>query len=328
MTLPRESDFATDGDPHDPHDRDRSGYSLANNRELVFGCLEAAGAQSVVEIGSEYGAFTRELLAWAGDRARVIAVDPRPMPELYELDRNSPRLELIEELSADAIPALPPLDAYVVDGDHNYYTVTQELEAIEKVCERAGFPLVLFHDVCWPHGRRDSYYVPERIPAEHRQPLAHDVYLVPWDGPAEPGVGLRYDCVAAHEGGPANGVLTAIEDFIEARDGLSFARVPAFFGFAVLWPTDADWARGVADLVEPLHNHPVLERLEGNRVVQLIERIHLGDKASRVYALEHELRPMLDSRAMAIAEKLSDLKARGGWSPVSRERLRRALNGG
>ena len=87
MTLPRESDFATDGDPRDPHDRDRSGYSLANNRELVFGCLEAAGAGSVVEIGSEYGAFTRELLAWAGDRARVIAVDPRPMPELYELDR-------------------------------------------------------------------------------------------------------------------------------------------------------------------------------------------------------------------------------------------------
>ena len=63
MTLPRESDFATDGDPRDPHDRDRSGYSLANNRELVFGCLEAAGAKSVVEIGSEYGAFTREQLS-------------------------------------------------------------------------------------------------------------------------------------------------------------------------------------------------------------------------------------------------------------------------
>lgn len=328
MTLPRESSFATDGDPLDPYDRDRSGYSLANNRELVFGCLDAAGVESVVEIGSEYGAFTRELLAWAGERARVVAVDPRPMPELYALAERESRLELIEKLSAEAIPALPPLDAYVVDGDHNYYTVTEELTAIERVCADSGFPLVLFHDVCWPHGRRDSYYVPERIPAEHRQPLAHDVYLVPWSGETEPGVGLRYDCVAAHEGGPANGVLTAIEDFIADRDGLSFARVPAFFGFAVLWPSDAEWAPAVAQIVEPLHDHPVLERLEGNRVVQLIERIQLGDKAGRVYALEAELRPMLDSRAMAVAEKLSDLKARGGWSAVSRERLRRALNGG
>ncbi len=327
MTLPRESDFATDGDPLDPYDRDRSGYSLANNRELVFGCFDAAGIQSVVEVGSEYGAFTRELLAWGGDRARVIAVDPLPQPELYELAETNARLELIEELSADAIPSLPPLDAYVIDGDHNYYTVSEELRAIERVCADTRFPLVLFHDVCWPHARRDSYYVPERIPEEHRQPLAHDVCLVPWKDPPEPGVGLRYSCVAAHEGGPGNGVLTAIEDFVGPRDGLSFARVPAFFGFAVLWPTDAGWGPEVARLVEPLHDHPVLERLEGNRVVQLVERIHLGEKASRVYALEAELRPMLDSRALAVAEKLSDLRARGGWSAVSRERLRRAMQG-
>jgi hypothetical protein len=232
----------------------------------------------------------------------------------------------------DAIPALGPLDAYVIDGDHNYYTVSEELLAIERVCEGTRFPLVLFHDACWPHARRDSYYAPERIPDQHRQPLAHDVCLVPWKGAAEPGEGLRYPCVAAHEGGPRNGVLTAIEDFVAGREGLGFARIPAFFGLAVLWPSAAHWAPGVASLVEPLHNHPVLERLEGNRVVQLIQRIHLGAKrneeASKVEALETELRPMLDSRAMAVAEKLSDLKARGGWSAVSRERLRRALNGG
>ena len=68
MTLPREGDVAVDGDPADPYDRDRSGYSLANNRELLFGCFEAAAATSVVEIGAEYGAFTRELLAWARGR--------------------------------------------------------------------------------------------------------------------------------------------------------------------------------------------------------------------------------------------------------------------
>lgn len=333
MTSVPENAFATDGDSADPYDRVRSGYSLSNNAEILFGCLEAAGARSVVEVGAAYGAFTRDLLEWSGrNEARVIAIDPLPEAELLALAAESPALELAQELSMDAIPALGRLDAYVIDGDHNYYTVSEELRAIERVFGGEGFPLVLFHDVCWPHARRDSYYAPERIPAEHRQPLAHDVCLVPWDGPAEPGEGLRYPCVAAHDGGPRNGVLTAIEDFVATRADLGFARIPSFFGLGVLWPTAAGWAPGVAAIVEPLHDHPVLERLEGNRVVQLIQRIHLGARLSetveRVEALDSELRPMLDSRALAVAEKLSDLHARGGWSAVSRERLRRALNGG
>jgi SAM-dependent methyltransferase len=332
MSTPRESDVAMDGDPLDPYDRYRSGYTLANNQELIFGCLDAAGVESVIEVGSAYGAFTHDLLAWGGDRARVIAIDPLPEPQLRRLAERSPKLELIEQLSTDAIPSLPPLDAYVIDGDHNYYTVSEELRAIERVCEKTTFPLVMFHDVCWPHARRDSYYAPERIPAEHRQPLAHDVCLVPWQEPHEPGIGMRYPCVAAHEGGPGNGVLTAIEDFVAERDGLGFARIPAFFGLGVLWAADAEWAGAVARIVEPLHDHPVLERLEGNRVVQLIQRMSYADQASaladRIGSVEEELRPLLDSRAMVVAEKLSDLKARGGRSPVSRERLRQALNGG
>ena len=34
----------------------------------------------------------------------------------------------------------------------------------------AELPLLLFHDVCWPHGRRDDYFAPEPIPERYRQP--------------------------------------------------------------------------------------------------------------------------------------------------------------
>ena len=36
----------------------------------------------------------------------------------------------------------------------------------------APLPVLILHDVCWPYGRRDLYYVPERIPEEFRQPYA------------------------------------------------------------------------------------------------------------------------------------------------------------
>ena len=90
----------------------------------------------------------------------------------------------------------------------------------------------MFHDVGWPHARRDTYYAPERIPEEHRQPLGRRRRLAPGNaglhGPAcpTPGRGPR--------GRPRNGVLTAIEDFVEPS-GLRLAIVPAFFGFGVLW---------------------------------------------------------------------------------------------
>ena len=52
----------------------------------------------------------------------------------------------------------------VIDGDHNYYTVSEELRLIGERAAGAELPLLLFHDVCWPHARRDDYFAPELIP--------------------------------------------------------------------------------------------------------------------------------------------------------------------
>jgi Methyltransferase domain len=291
--------------------------SLASLAEVLLPCLDAVNPGTVVEIGAGRGEFTRELLDWrAGSGTRITAVEPEPAPELLALSEAHPELELVREPSLEALSRLPAADAVIIDGDHNYYTVSEELRLIEERAGKAPLPLLALHDVCWPHARRDTYYAPERIPPEHRQPLARDAMLAP----EEPGVassGLRYPWAAEREGGSRNGVLTAIEDFTEERDGLRLALVPAFFGLGLLWSEEAPWAGAVAEFVAPWDRKPVLERLEADRVSSIVDGIRLDRQ-------QELLRALLRSRAFGLAERLSWLRQRG--EPVlSRAWVRRVL---
>ena len=71
------------------------------------------------------------------------------------------------------------MDAALIDGDHNWYTVYHELRLLHEVARAAGepLPLLILHDVGWPYGRRDLYYGPEQIPEEFRQPYAQQGML-------------------------------------------------------------------------------------------------------------------------------------------------------
>ncbi len=312
---------------HFPTDPDENAASIVNAAELVFACLDAAGASSVAEVGAFHGKSTRELLEWArGSGARVLAIDPTPEPALRELAGERPDLELIERTSVEALGELDA-DAVILDGDHNYFTLSEELRLISERAAQAALPLLIFHDIGWPLARRDAYYAPERIPPEHRQPFASNVYLVP----GEPGTvegGMPFACVAEREGGPRNGILTAIEDFAAGRDELAFASVPAFFGVGFMWDRRAPWAGEVAEVLAPWDRNPMLERLEANRLRQMSERYRitklLDDLELRSEARDELLRTMLDSRALALAERASGI-VRRGRPAFSREEIRAAL---
>ena len=294
-----------------------SGYSLANFAEVLFPCLDAVAPKSVIEVGAYRGAFTAELLDWAkGSGATITAIEPEPPEELEALIEARPELEVVRQPSHDALRDLPRADVVILDGDHNYYTLSEELRLIEAGAGEDGMPLLLFHDVCWPHARRDTYYAPERVPEEHRQPLAEDAAVVPGD----PGVvmmGLRYRWAAAREGGPRNGVLTAIEDFIGGRDDLRLAVVPAFFGLGILWSRSAPWADAVAEVVDPWDGNPILKRLEANRLEHIVDHIHMQNQQA-------VLRSFLHSRAFAWAERMSRIR-QGGEPVFSREKVKRML---
>src|SRR4051794_8504429 len=109
------------------------GASLVNDAEVMLACLDAAGARSVVEVGAYAGDLTALLLEWASaSGARVLAVDPSPQEELVQLDAERDDLELIRATSLDALERMALPDAVIVDGDHNYYTVSEELRLIAE----------------------------------------------------------------------------------------------------------------------------------------------------------------------------------------------------
>jgi SAM-dependent methyltransferase len=329
------SHHSLDFDPY-LHDPERWGVSMGQMTEILVSCLDGAQARSVLEVGAFAGDLTRILVAWAGRTgARVSAVDPAPQPALVELADSQAQLDLVRQTSLEALPRLPLPDAIVIDGDHNYHTVNRELALIGKRAPGAELPLLLLHDVCWPHGRRDDYFDPGQIPAEVRHPT-----VGPGGGisPGNPGIdprGLPYPRSAAQEGGPANGVLTAIEDFVAQREQVRLVVVPAFFGLGVAWHTARPYSGALTALLDPFDRHPVLARLEANRVDQLARRHRLQ---TEVWELERQLtrqREVLDrllhSSAFALAERLSRLRAAAGiaghTSTVSREAVRAALRG-
>jgi hypothetical protein len=314
--------------PRKDHDPGRWGYSLANVAELLFPCLEAVSAQSIAEIGAYKGELTAALLDWAARRgAKVTAVEPAPRAELDELATAHPELEVLRETSHRALGHIDLPDAFVIDGDHNHWTLSEELRLIWERAPGSRMPLLLFHDVGWPHARRDTYYAPEGVPEEHRHPLAKDARLVPGD----PGVaeqGLPFEWAAAREGGPRNGLLTALEDFTEPRPELRLAVVPVFFGFGVLWHREAGYAAALEEIVGPWDRNPLLERLEANRVHHLVaehvESQRRAEERARAAERERLLRTLLESGAFALAERISRLRHRG-TPAFSREEIRRAL---
>jgi Methyltransferase domain len=292
---------------------DEAGYSLGNFAEIWGACFDAAEVRSVIEVGAERGRLTQELLKWAAPNGgKVTAIEPEPISDLVELLDEYPDLEVVEETSLEALRHLRIADAIVLDGDHNYYTLSHELRLIAERSERV--PLLVFHDVCWPLARRDQYAAPDRIPAEHRHPYGEDIKLVPGNpGTAERG--LPFEWGALEEGGPRNGVMTAIEDFMAEHEGLRLAVIPIFFGCGLLWPESADWSDAVAEIVEPWDRNPILERVERARVTQLVQRHsreqELDERLEAAGKLEAAVRRILSSRALGVGELLSRLRRRG-----------------
>jgi methyltransferase family protein len=319
--------FQLDYDPM-ATDPARWGHSLGNVGELLFACLDAAAPRSLVEVGAYAGDVTRMLVAWAEGAPieRLVSIDPEPQPALEALAAEHPELELVRATSVDALPTLAAADAYIVDGDHNYYTVSEELRLIDAAAPDR-LPLLLCHDVCWPHARRDSYYTPEAVPPEDRQPMAEGGCLYPGVSGVQD-CGLVYKWPAAREGGSRNGVLTAIEDFVAGRDEIRFAVIPAFFGLGILWARGAPYAEALEQLVGPLDRNPVLERLEANRVLHLAALQCQYARAERfaesIARKDAVLRKLLQSGAFAVAVAVSRLRQRGEPA-FSKDEIRRVL---
>ncbi len=250
-------------------------HSMAEFSDLILGSLSIADARHIVEIGAEFGGMSQLLADHAAAvGGRLTSIDPSPRPEFVSWAETAPCVTHVPAASLDVVHELRNVDAWVIDGDHNYYTVLNELRAADAAGARDDRPLLAFiHDVSWPTARRDMYYAPDRIPEAHCHPHTFGAGAMLDRGELVPGQGFRGGsdwAMANHIGGPANGVLTAVEDFLDAAraDGreLAWAHVPAVFGLGVLFDATAPWAPDVAALVAPFHDNKLLAAMELNRL--------------------------------------------------------------
>lgn len=250
-------------------------------QHIIRPVCEALRPATIVEVGSSGGFNTAHVLEYCkAHGARCHVIDPVPPGNLAQIRGLLDDVGTYhQDTSLNALPLLAA-DLYLIDGDHNWYTVFHELKAIEASHARAarGLPVLFLHDVHWPYGRRDLYYAPERIPAEYRQPHARRGIAL---GRADllPEGGYNYKHLnALKEGGPRNGVLTAIEDFVrESTAEWRLRKLPSFHGLAVLYAPAHLSPAVVAELDRltalPVHVLAHLEAVEEYRVLLLTELV-------------------------------------------------------
>jgi len=205
---------------------------------VIWPILQAAGARRIVEIGALRGETTALMLERLGPDTELHVIDPVPEFDPAEHEQKFPgRYIFHRDVSHNVLPTLPAIDVALVDGDHNWFTVYHELRMLGEGARRAGAPLpvLIMHDVGWPYGRRDLYYVPERVPEEFRQPYEQKG-IRPGTEQVLPKGGinpLHYNAV--NEGGPRNGVMTALDDFVAEYDRpLRVVVLPVYFGLAIV----------------------------------------------------------------------------------------------
>ncbi|MCK0097868.1 class I SAM-dependent methyltransferase [Qipengyuania sp. S6317L1] len=264
-------------------------HSMAEFSSLIIPCLEHAKVANVAEIGSEFGGMSKLLAQHtAAAGGTLTCIDPEPADGFAPWASEQSHVRHVPLPSLEALAGeVGEVDAWFVDGDHNYYTVYHELVGIDAAQRASGKPLLAFmHDVSWPCARRDFYYAPERVPPGWRHPHSFDHGVRLGEDGVLAGRGLRgmgSFAVALQAGGERNGVLTAVEDFLKEADAeerpLFYVHVPAVLGLGIIFDAQAEWSGALAEFLLPFHANPLIARLEENRLRNWLEVVDWQDRS-------------------------------------------------
>ena len=262
--------------------------------------LAAVKPKRVVEIGALRGETTTLMLDHLGPGVELHVIDPLPEFDPAEHEEKFPgRYIFHRDISHNVLPQLPPCEVALIDGDHNWFTVYHELEMLAATARAAGAPLpvMIMHDVGWPYGRRDLYYAPERVPEEFRQPYAQRgmgrqrTDLLPR---GRGGLNAEMNN-ALQEGGPRNGVMTALDDFEEGYDKpLRRVYIPIYYGLTIV--AEEELVAATPELAA------VLARLESQEGLQ--ELLDLGERLRiRAMMFQHSAIADADERIARLASR-------------------------
>ena len=259
--------------------REENICSLVNFAPEYRRLMDVLRITRIVEIGSEAGVNTQVLLGYARSRgAKLVAVDPADVHFPFDAEKEQD-FTFFRGTSAEFLAAPLPAEAVFLDGDHNYETVLADLETIFRSRTATGIKLLFLHDVSWPWARRDIYYDPARISRPHAFHAGNTASPYAAGSPGLPPAGY---VTADAEGGPGNGVLTAVEEFLARHGNWEFRRLPVLYGIGILVCRE-NLAPGeeaaLRPLLDELDSHrELLSVLELNRVENLCRIAGLNGK--------------------------------------------------
>lgn len=251
-----------------------TGFGLRHFWESVTQpVLEHIDAKIIVEVGCGSGKSTHDLVQYAQEVDGFIqTIDPTPPHYIHTLQKNySHHLRVFEGKSLEVLPKILQCDAVLIDGDHNWYTVYNELLIIDQIANRQGkYPLVILHDTGWPYGRRDQYCDPSSIPAQYRHGYARKGIYPEQDTLSDRGGFNDTFCHAMHEGGTRNGVATAIEDALRTLNrSIDICELQGGHGLTLLIPPDLQ--RTYPTLRSLIQSFSTTELVERRRIFAEIE---------------------------------------------------------
>jgi len=188
-------------------------------RHFILPLAVKHGWKNICEIGASTGLSSDEFLKLPGISYTIL--DPCLDADLVSKYSGDPRVVVHKKNSLDALPGLRGrFDCILIDGD-------------QSLLVPGG--MIFFHDVGRPYGRRDMYYQPETIPPEYRLEYERKGIVRGKSQLADAAGSNRVHFNAVREGGPRNGVLTAIEDFVAAHPAdYHFCRIKAQYGLGIL----------------------------------------------------------------------------------------------
>lgn len=258
---------------------------------LILPTLSLVKPKVIAEIGAAEGGNTRLLYDFLrNNQGRLVTIDPFPRGSFVDWVRSvSDVVTHFSDFSLNCISKTGPVDVWFVDGDHNWFTVFNELRLIDQLSQAHHKAAIIFmHDVSWPCGRRDMYYNPAQIPAEFVQPNSNRLGLT-FDKFVSESGGLKGPYWALEEGGPKNGVLTAVEDFLQQTTSqYTWVHVPAILGLGILINKSHPFADVITKFYEPYHNNPIMQLLERDRISQYLATVKLNDRLKKIAAVTHE----------------------------------------
>ena len=261
-------------------------HSLINFTSLFSEVFDVVAPKAICEIGVESGRFSRFLLDYCARRnVRYSGVDTNEAsfaahdgyPDAARYVMSSLRFLQGKRLYHDL---------FILDGDHNYYTVCQELKGISRIAALAKrqFPVVFVHDTGWPCAFRDVYYAPNSLPPRHVHPFSYGGVTINTPQVLPDG-GFRGEgawAVGKQHGGPRNGVKQAVLDVVAAsEEPLEAFFIPAIFGLAVIYaPSQCapEVREGMETALAPWRKlAPFLALMEYNRLQLYLKVIELQD---------------------------------------------------